>query len=309
MNILCRILPAILLVTLLLPANQATAAETAETILIRQALEKDRSGRRRGDAELVMSAYDQDRFVAYDAGGSIDGRNWSVLHDSRESVASALATDLAARRYDIQRAVVFIHVWKTKAFVTTVDSGAVIDGATGARSPYTQSSLWTFRKLDEEWRATGVVVALGDTADAPAQGQLTAPEVATALDEHAAAWSQDSHSGVVGGLAEDVVIVDSYFSSNPAKWLIIFGDREEFDEWLGPRLENVDYDVESTVLHAVAQGDEAVAVSHTKVTATYASGEARVVDDRINTWLLSRSGGSWDVHWAWWKSKPFALSP
>lgn len=307
-NVLCRILPAVLLAVLLLPMQPLQAAETAETILIRQTLEKDRSGRRRGDAELVLSAYDKDRFVAYDAGGSIDARNWSVLHDSRASVASALKTDLAQRRYDIHRAVVFMGVWKAKAFVTTVDSGAVIDVATGARTPFLQSQLWTFRKLDEEWRATGVIMSIDDGEDTPAQGQVVAKDVAAAVNAHAAAWSKDDRSGVLDGLDDEVVIVDSYFSANPAAWLIIFGDREEFDTWLGPRLKNVDYDIESSVLHAVSRGDEAIAVSRTLVTATYASGDAKIVDDRVNTWLLSRSGGSWDVQWAWWKSKPFGPS-
>jgi ketosteroid isomerase-like protein len=305
LNLVYRILPAALALTLLIPAESTQAAETAETILIRQALEKDRSGRRRGDAELVLSAYDDDRIVVYDAGGSIDGRNWSVLHDSRDEVATALETDLSTRRYDIQRQVIFIGVWKNKAFVTTIDSGATIDGASGSRTPYAQSRLWTFRKLDEEWLATAVIVALGDTTDGPAAGRVEADDVAQAVQAHAAEWSNDSHSGVLGGLTEDVVIVDSYFSTNPAKWLIVFSDHEEFDEWLDDRLQNVDYAIESTVLHAVAKGDEAVAVSRQRITATYASGESQIVEDRYNTWLLTRSGSSWLVDWAWWKTKPY----
>ena len=42
-----------------------------------------------------------------------------------------------------------------------------------------------------------------------------------------------------------------------------------------------------------------------RVTATYASGDARVTEDRFSTWLLTRSGGSWQVDWALWKTKPF----
>ncbi|MDA0335934.1 MAG: hypothetical protein O2782_12265, partial [bacterium] len=77
MNLAYRALPALLIVTLLTPVV-SVQAETTETILIRQALEKDRSGRRRGDVELVLSAYDRDRVVIYDADGSSDGRGWSV---------------------------------------------------------------------------------------------------------------------------------------------------------------------------------------------------------------------------------------
>lgn len=304
LNLAYRALPAVLALTLLLPA-QSAQAETTETILIRQALEKDRSGRRRGDAELALSAYDDDRFVVYDAGGSIDARGWTVMHDAREDAAQALETDLAARRYDLKREVVFMGVWKNKAFVTTIDSGAVIDGATGVRSPYSDRRLWTFHKRDEKWLATGVIVALGDTTDGPAPGRVEAKDVASAVQAHAAKWSADSHSGVIRGFTEDAVIVDSYFSTNPALWLIVFSDREEFDEWLDDRLKNVDYAIESTVLHAVSSGDEAIAVSRQRITATYASGEARLVEDRYNTWLLTRSGGSWLIDWAWWKTKPY----
>ena len=305
LNVVYRTLPVVLALTLLVPVDSAQAAETAETILIRQALDKDRTGRRRGDAELALSAYDEERFVVYDGGGSIDARGWSVLHGSRDAAALALEADLAAHRYDIKREVIFMGVWKNKAFVTTVDSGAVIDGATGARSPYSDRRLWTFRKLDEKWLATGAIVALGDTADGPASGKVEANDVASAVQAHAAEWSDDSHSGVVGGFTEDAVIVDSYFSTNPALWLIVFSDREEFDEWLDDRLKNVGYSIESTVLHAVSSGDEAVAVTRQRITATYASGEAKLVEDRYNTWLLTRSGGSWLVDWAWWKTKPY----
>lgn len=305
MNLLHRTLPVVLTLILLTPADRAGAGETAETILIRQALEKDRSGRRRGDAELVLSAYDEDRFVAYDAGGFIDGRGWTVLHDSRDGMARALEMDLALRRYDIKRAVVVINVWKDKAFVTTVDSGMVIDVATGTRSPYGQSLLWTFRKLDDEWLATGVIVALGDTTDGPASGRVEADDVVKALQEHAAQWSSGNRSGITGGLTEEAVAVDAYFSSNPAKWLIVFADRQEIDEWLDDRLETVDYSLERSVLHAVVQGDEAVAVTRDRVTATYASGDARLTEDRLSTWLLTRSGGSWQVAWVLWKTKLF----
>ena len=100
-------------------------------------------------------------------------------------------------------------------------------------------------------------------------------------------------------------MVDAYFSSNPAKWLIVFADREEIDEWLDDRLEVVDYSLERSVLHAAVHGAEAVAVTRDRVTATYASGDARVTEDRFSTWLLTRSGGSWQVDWALWKTKPF----
>ncbi len=303
LNLAYRALPALLVVTLLAPVA-SVQAETTETILIRQALEKDRSGRRRGDVELALSAYDRDRVVIYDAGGSVDGRGWSVRFSSRADMASALKADLSVRRYDIKREVIFIGVWKNKAFVTTLDVGQVIDGDTGARAPYSQRRLWTFHKLDEKWLVTSAIVDLGDIDSGPTDGRVEAADVARAVQDHAAQWSAGNRSGILAGFTEDVVITDAYLSSNPALWVIIFGDREEFDEWLGDRLKNVTYTIESTVLHAVARGDEAVAVSRQRITATYASGEARIVEDRYNTWLLTRASGSWLVDWAWWKTTP-----
>ncbi|HJP33962.1 MAG TPA: hypothetical protein QGF95_25725 [Candidatus Latescibacteria bacterium] len=300
------ILLSFLVILLLSPLDRAGAAETAETILIRQSLEKDRSGRRRGDAELVLSAYDEDRFVVWDAGGSIDGRAWSVLHGSRDEVADALETDLAVRHYDLKREVVLINVWKDKAFVTTVDSGMVIDSATGNRSPYAQNQLWTFRKRDEEWLATGVIVALGDSTSGPVVGKVEADDVAEALQDHAAEWSDGSASGISSGLTEEAVLVDLYFSANPAKWLIVFADREEIDDWLEERLAVVDYSIECSVEHAMAQGDEAVAVTQEQISATYAGGEARIAETQLRIWLLTRSGGTWQVDWVFRKAKPFS---
>lgn len=296
---------ALLALALLLPPSPLRAAETAETILIRQALERDRSGRRRGDADLVMSAYDEDRFVHYDAGGSIDPRAWSVRHAARGDVETALEQELATKRFDIERAVLLINVWKDKAFVTTLDTGRVVDVATGARTAHTDQRLWTFRKRDEEWLATGVISALGDTADAPAAGRIADESVAAAVRDIAGEWSGDSPSGVAGTLTEEAVLVDGYFSSNPAKWLIIFADREETEEWLDERFAAVDYTVQSTVLHAVSRGDEAIAVSDETVRADYAAGDGSLEQQRRNIWLLTRSGGSWRVAWCWWKSKPF----
>lgn len=296
--------PALVL-GLLWPGSERAAAETAETILIRQALEKDRSGRRRGDAELVLSAFDDDHLVVYDAAGSIDPRAWTVAHASRQDYARVLEADLRVRRYDIERAVVFINEWKDKAFVTTIDSGAVIDRAGGRSRPYVAQSLWTFHKREEDWSVTGLVTALGDTATGPAAGRVVAPEVVAFLEDEAAQWTAGSAGGIAGALEEEVVAVDCYFSSTPAKWLIIFADRDELTAWLDERLEHVRYDVHREVLHAAANGDEAVAVTRDRLTATYAQGDARVEQDRVTAWLLTRSGGRWRASWMLWLAKPY----
>ncbi len=203
------------------------ASETAETVLIRQILEKDRFGRRRGDAEMVTHGFDKDRFVAYDGAGSIDIRAWTVRHSSLEEYQAALEADLAANRYDISRAVLFLTVWKNRAFAATLDSGVVIDRAGDSRRGFVQRAMWSFLKEDEEWRATSLVIAVGDTADGGAAGRVEDQEVAAALQEDARSWSEGSKGDILSGVQEDFVGNDCYNSSNPASWLTVFAGREE----------------------------------------------------------------------------------
>ena len=281
------------------------ASETAETVLIRQILEKDRFGRRRGDAEIVTYGYDKDRFVVYDGAGSIDVRAWTVRHSSLEEYRASLEADLAANRYDISRAVLFLNVWKNRAFAATLDSGVVIDRAGDSRRGCVQRALWAFLKEGDEWRATSLVIAVGDTADGGAAGRVEDQEVAAALQEDARNWSEGSRGDILGGVQEYFVGNDCYNSSNPASWLPVFADREEFGKWLEQRLEHVDYDIERTLLHAVSQGDEAVAVTRDRITATYTAGDARLQQDRTSAWLLTRRDGRWRITCAWWKAKSF----
>lgn len=281
------------------------ASETAETVLIRQILEKDRFGRRRGDAEVVTYGYDKDRFVVYDGAGSIDVRAWTVRHSSLEEYQASLEADLAANRYDISRAVLFLTVWKNRAFAATLDSGVVIDRAGDSRRGFVQRAMWSFLKEDEEWKATSLVIAVGDTADGGAAGRVEDQEVAAALQEDARNWSEGSKGDILSGVQEDFVGNDCYYSSNPASWLTVFAGREEFGKWLEQRLEHVDYDIERTLLHAVSRGDEAVAVTRDRITVTYTAGDARLEQDRTSAWLLTRRGGRWRVTCAWWKAKSF----
>ena len=281
------------------------AGETAETVVIRQILEKDRFGRRRGDAETVTHGYDRNRFVVYDGAGSIDARAWTVRYASLGEYQASLEADLAANRYDISRSVPFLKVWKNRAFATTLDSGVVIDRAGDSRRAFVQRTLWSFRKDDEKWQATSLVVAVGDTSDGGSAGRLEDPDVAAALEEDARNWSEGRGADILGGVHEDFVGIDCYHSSNPAAWLTVFADREEFAGWLERRLELVDYDIERTLLHAVSMGDEAVAVTRDRITAAYTAGDARLEQDRVSAWLLTRSDGGWRITCAWWKAKAF----
>lgn len=283
---------------LLLPAIPSRAAETAETVLIRQTLEKDRSGLRRGDAELVAAAV-ADNFVHYDARGYMDPAGWTIPEVGVSAYTKALEADLAARRYDISRTVTLLHVYTDKAFVTTVDSGWVQDRASGERQVYASSCLWLFRKYDEEWLATALISDLGDTTAGPYEGAASPPPEAIRemLGEEAAGWSDGSPGSVLGHFDEEFVAYDSYGSSNPAKLVIIFADLEEFDEWLTDRLQRVNYDVERRVVTATLSegGDEAIAISDERVSVTHQLGTASSSRERRVVWMLSRRSGSWKV--------------
>ena len=293
---------------MMLLAVEPVPAETPETILIRAALDKDLRGRRRANVELMVKAYDEDRFVVYDGHASASASGWDPVFDDRDVYARQLASEVESHRYEIQRTVVVINVWKDKAFVTTTDSGFVVDRASSERVEYFERRLWTLAKLDEEWLVTGIVADYGDlTAGARPSGipNQEAQQVVELLMDEAGAWSDGSASGITGAADEAFVAVESKFSSNPAEWLIMFTDRDEYGEWLDKRLERVDYTITREVIHVStgADGREAVAVSRDQVRAAPLAGDAVYEQERLNYWLLHKKGGDWVVSWVFWKSK------
>ena len=145
MNKLIRL--CILVAVFNIPALHA--AETPETLLIRQSLGNDKFGHRRGDVDLALSTY-AENFVAYEGHNSADPRSWSVLHEDRAGFAQALATDLKTNRYDMERAVPFVLVLEKKAIATTLDSGQVVDLQSSAARPLKVQRLWTFSKTEEK---------------------------------------------------------------------------------------------------------------------------------------------------------------
>ena len=294
------IAPAVLIgLVLAMVPDGLSAGETAETVLIRQALEKDRSGRRRGDVELIISAYDEDRFVAYDGNGVIDPLGWTVRHEDLEHCEAALEEDLRTKRYDIQRIVTFIDVWKDKAFATTFDSGLVVDRSTGTSLPHEEINLWTFRKEDDKWFVTAVLSNIADSTAGRYKGESTAidGDLADFLADEAQDWRDGDAAGVAGHFDDEFIGYDAFHEVSPAKWWIVFGDADEFEGWLDERFALVEYDVQREVLHTSLgpAGQEAVAVTRDRVTARHAKGDAVHSDERLVVWTLSKRGGSWRV--------------
>ena len=289
----CRLL---FLAAFFVPAT--ALADAAATLLIHQALGKELSGRRRGNVELMTSAYDENRFVVYDGGGRVDPVGWRVVHESASEYARALEEDLGASKYDIQRTYLLVNVLEGRAFVAVVDSGSVIDRATGSASQYWANDLWFFEKRDEEWFATGFIHDIGDSTAGRFTGDVAVDaEVAEFLEEEAQGWREGS-AGTLGELYDDrITVVDAYGLITPASWIVVFSGEKAWKEWLGSRLGLTTYDIDRKLLHTSmgASGTEAIAVAREKVTVGHTLGNATHSADRHVLWTLTKRGGSWRV--------------
>ena len=295
---LALLLSALIIVTsvpMWLLVETVEAADTAETVLIRQTLEKDRFGRRRGDVELIRSSYHED-FVAYDGHDLADPVGWTVSHEDPDSYMEALASDLADKRYDVDRTVLFLTVLENMAIGAVVDSGDVIDRSLGTSLPYKNKSLWSFRKIEDRWLATSLVQALGDSAAGPFAGTpSSSAEIEQFLSDEAAAWNDGSGSGITGALDPQPRIVDAADKFDPAGWILLFTGLPEYSGWLDLRLQTVDYELERQVLHCSVgpTGTQALAVGHERLAARHQLGTARHDRERTVVWTLSKQSGDW----------------
>ena len=277
-------------------------ADAAEILLIHQELGKEFSGRRRGNLELMLSPLSEERFVVYDAGGRLDPVGWRVAHESAEEYANAQAGELQARKYDITRTYVLTNVLEGKAFVALVDSGSIIDRASGSQEQYWVNDFWIFQKTDEDWHATALIRDVADSTAGRFSGQSSADaDLAEFLGEEAEAWG-DGVSSVVSHYDEDLVVVDAYHKVTPASWLIIFSGTDVLDQWLDRRLKLTDYQIERELLHTSigSSGTEAVAVAREKVTVTHTSGDASHAADRHVLWTVSKRSGDWKITNLFW---------
>lgn len=283
------------LIALALPLVPALADETPETLLIRQALDNDKFGRRRGEVDLAMSAY-APQVVVYAGQRSADPRAWQVLHENLDGLKGAVEQDLRANRYDIERQVPFILVRGKKAIATTLDSGQVVERAAGVARPFRSECLWYFAKFEDKWLVTGVVQGIGDELPAPVAGR-GAEEIAEVLRDEEEGWEQGSAGGLTGLYDEDFVIMDAGGLLRPEKWVLLLGAAEELEKWLDKRLQRTRYQLDRQVVHTYLSpgGREALVLTREQVAATYESGPASHQLERWVLWTLSRRSGSWKI--------------
>ena len=202
--------------------QQAHAGETPETILIRQALSNDVSGYRRGDSELTLKTYDE-RFVAYQGHANGDPRAWTILHENRDALAKQINADLETHRYEITRTIPIISVRTTHAFATTIDSGQVIDRASGATTPVQIQRLWTFLKIEDQWLATAMVSDLGDSL-LPAADSGTHDGISDLLQRESQAWEGGNASDILGLFDEHFTGYNGGMTFKPGTWTIAFSE-------------------------------------------------------------------------------------
>ena len=274
----------------------AWAAETPETVLIRQVLSTEKSGHRRGNADLAIQAY-ADHVVVYEGHRSADPRGWTIIRENRSALARALAADFEHRRYDLNRTVLFVLARNDKAIVATQDSGFVIDRQSGTSRPLDVYRLWTFTKDDDDWLAASVFQNIADTtAIAPAPA-ASATEIAALLEREVGAWQSKDIGAIVAAVDEDFVACDAYHLMDRTKWRIAFSDAEEFEDWLKKRLAYANYTIDRRVIytHLGENGLTALAVTQETVSVSYEKGSAIHSMKRYVFWGLSRRSGAWKI--------------
>ena len=273
------------------------ASEATEAVLIHQALEKERFGRRRGDIELALGICSPN-FAVYDGAGVEDMRAWTVKHSTPESFAAALAEELADTRYDVIRSVIFQKVIENEALVAVVDSGHVIDRKSGERRPYRSADLWRFRKQEETWLATSLVSDMGDTTSGPFAG-LPAGDAASGIIEtlraDAEGWNDGDAGAIISHLDEHFTAFDAFGKFGIATWLIVFNDPLTYESWLTRRFDLTDYDIQREVVHVSVDDDVAMAVTSDNVSTSHRLGSAKHGESRHVFWTLSRRTGDWKI--------------
>ena len=287
------------LLSVVVAGTAVNAADTPETLLIRQALNNDKFGLRRGidHLDLALSAYTEN-FVAYAGNNTGDPRGWSVLHEGKENFAAALEADLKANRYDIDRTVPFVLVREKKAIVTTIDSGQVIDRQTGASRTLNAKRLWTFIKIEDKWLATAFVQDLGDSLDGTHQPSIDAPEIKDLLDREKEGWEDGSPGAIMGLFEEEFIGYDGTDTHAPATWTILFSNALELEKWLDKRLRKTQYTINREILYTTVgkNGQEALAVTFDRLSTGYGDiGTVTHQRDRYVLWTMSRRSGSWKI--------------
>lgn len=276
--------------------TEINAAETPETILIRQTLRMDLSGKRRSDSDLVISAYDKN-FVAYNAGNIDDPREWNVLFEGRQSLLNSLESDLKNNKYELQRTIPTIKVRGLVATATSLDSGNVVNRNTGKIQTIYETKFWTLVKRDEKWTISSTIRNIGKE-NIKSTNHSVDKDIEALLLEISKARESGNSSVLTDSFSEYFIGYDAINKFDPISWNIIFGGSEEFSEYLAQRSPNVDYTIDRKVISSNIgkSGYEAVAMTNETVLVRHKRGQAEHRIKRNVFWTLSRQDeGNWKI--------------
>ena len=288
------VIPVVILISMFF--TEINAAETPETILIRQTLRMDLSGKRRSDSDLVISAYDKN-FVAYNAGNFDNPREWNILFEGRQSLLNSLESDLKNNRYELQRTIPTIKVRGIVATATSLDSGNVVNRNTGKIQTIYETKFWTLVKRDDKWTISSTIRNIGNNSK-KSTDQSIDKDIESVLIEISKARESGNSSLLTDSFSEYFIGYDAISNFDPISWNIIFGGSEEFSKYLAQRSPHVDYTIDRKVMSTKVGklGHEAVAMTNETIIVRHKRGQAEHRIKRNVFWTLSRQDeGNWKI--------------
>ena len=275
--------------------SELYSSETPETILIRQTLRLDLSGKRRSDSDIALSAYNKN-FVAYNAGNNNDPRRWNVIVEGRQALGNNLKNDLKTYRYELQRTIQNIKVRGLVATATSLDSGKVVNRDTGEIEPVYETQFWTLVKEDDDWSISSNVRNVGNNSVGSTKYYID-EDIKTLMTRISKA-RQSGNLSTTDFFSKNFIGYDANNNFDPVSWNIIFSGSEEFSKYLDQRTPHIDYTINRslTSTHVGPSGHEAIAMTRETVLARHKKGESKHNIKRNVFWTLSKQNeGDWKV--------------
>lgn len=284
------------------------AAETTETIAIREVFAKEVTGWKRGDVNLALSAY-APYFTGYNGAESADPADWRVCCENLDRLEERLTEEFSRTRYDIYRVPVYFNVSvpvAEKAIVVTEESGTRTDRGTGAQEAFEYTNLWTFAKIEDKWKITSFVyrtspdtVASGTPYDLfPTEDETgTDPQdpLWRTLEKEAKGWQESSGGAIASLCTEEFTGYEGYGNADLKTWQVNFSDTDILKAFFKKRFSRAEYEMSRTPVHFSILGDKALVVTAEKgKTSHRATGATREFDART-LWTLVKKGGGWRI--------------
>jgi len=280
------------------------AAETTETIAIREVFAREATGWKRGDVDLSISTY-APYFTGYYGAESEDPALWRVCLSDLDQLEARLTEEFAKMRYDIYRVPVYFHVIADKALVVTEESGTRKDRATGAEDVFAYINLWMFAKIEDRWKITGFVyrtspdTVASETYDLfpvnDETGEALPGPLASMLEKDTKGWRDASTGAITSLCTEEFTGYEGFGNSDIKLWQVTFSDTDILRAFYRKRFPRTRYEVSRSPVHFSISGDKALMVTEEEGAATHQATGMKRTFDRRTLWMLERKGGGWKV--------------